>query len=244
IRDIKQEDTSDSQTYKTTISVKFRDNKNQNHSMTFDIPKIVDGKYMKVNGSKKIIKKQLIMKPIVKYKPDEVWITTNYAKYIIEKFGTKNSDKESWLNDVFNKVDINNFILPESNLEYRKGNASLINYEYTTSVEYSNISNFLLEINDGKYNIVFNQRKLLSDIEKYERLSNIKYDADLYFPVGYNSSKLLLINFDDLTMYEYNGTKMASLDTTLTDYLINIITLNTDIDELLRKVSPNVKSNS
>src|SRR5699024_10341853 len=89
IHDVKVEDTSDSQTYKKTVNAKFRDTNNVIHSMTFDIPKIYDGKYMKINGGKKILTKQLFMNPIVKYKPDEVWVTTNYNKFIIEKFGDK-----------------------------------------------------------------------------------------------------------------------------------------------------------
>ena len=42
-----------------------------------------NGKFLYVNGSKKILFKQLVLKPIVKTKPDTVQITTNYNKLFI-----------------------------------------------------------------------------------------------------------------------------------------------------------------
>src|SRR5699024_7266784 len=160
IKDIKIKNKLNRHTNNKTVNTKFRYTNNVIHSMTFDIPKIYDGKYMKINGGKKILTKQLFMNPIVKYKPDEVWVTTNYNKFIIEKFGDKTSNELEWIKTLFDKLEIDEFIKSGKTLKVKKGNASLINIEYLTSVEYNNLSTFLLRISDDKYTILFNQRTL------------------------------------------------------------------------------------
>lgn len=246
INDVKMEDTSNTQTSKNTVNVKFRDVNNINHSMTFDLPKLQDGKYMKINGSKKILTKQLFMNPIVKYKPNEVWITTNYNKFIIEKFGTKHSNELEWISNLTNKVDIKEYVDSDSILNLRKGNISIINNEYTTSVEYVNLSSFLLYISDANYFIDFNQKELLQTIEESTSLSKIVYDTTSRFPVGYNTSKtrLLVADFKDFKIYELTANKEINKEVTLTELVMNMVIENTDIESLDKIVSRGIKTNS
>src|SRR5699024_9556928 len=158
------EDNSDSQSLKNTVKVQFRSPDGLTHNVKFDVPKVIDGKYMKLNGGKKVLTKQLMMWPIVKYKPDTVWITTNYNKFIIEKFGYKENAETEWIKKVIEDDQVIDYIENKSNLSVKKGNASLINNKYVTSVIYDSLSRNILNFQDGNNVLVFNQRSLLGMI--------------------------------------------------------------------------------
>src|SRR5699024_5857078 len=132
---------------------------------------------------------QLMMWPIVKYKPDTVWITTNYNKFIIEKFGYKENAETEWIKKVIEDDQVIEYIESKSKLSVKKGNASLINDKYVTSVIYNSLSRNILTFKDEINTLEFNQRSLLGMISNSNSLSQIDYDQDKYFPIGYNANK-------------------------------------------------------
>ena len=221
IDNINIEDTSDSQTYKDTLRIKLRDEKDQNHSINVDVPKVYDGKYMRINGSKKNITKQLIMLPIIKSKPDEVWITTNSNKITMQRFGRKDNTKTNYLTRLFNKYEeLQGQLTRGSKLDIRTGNSSSSNGVYPVGISYMDISSGLASIHmksDGEfdYTLNFNQKNLLETIENL----NMTYDEELYYPIGFsgtgsdltlmlseiNRDNVFILNKDDNTINRLHG---------------------------------------
>ncbi|UAJ16994.1 hypothetical protein UFVDC4_00067 [Staphylococcus phage vB_SauM-UFV_DC4] len=239
------EDNSDSQSLKNTVKVQFRSPDGLTHNVKFDVPKVIDGKYMKLNGGKKVLTKQLMMWPIVKYKPDTVWITTNYNKFIIEKFGYKENAETEWIKKVIEDDQVIDYIENKSNLSVKKGNASLINNKYVTSVIYNSLSRNILNFQDGTNVLEFNQRSLLGMISDSASLSKIDYDQDKYFPIGYNinKSKLILADKTESVMYECSKSNIKSMEVNIFDYIIDKLDNEVDFGVVDKKFSKNIQSN-
>lgn len=235
-------DNSDSQSLKNTVKVQFRSPDGLTHNVKFDVPKVINGKYMKLNGGKKVLTKQLMMHPIVKYLPEVVWITTNYNKFIIEKFGSKQNSENEWLKRVIDDNQVMDYIKNKENIKIQKGNAALINKEYLISVLYKDISAKVLKYINEDYVIDFNQRSLKKVVEESKSLSNIDYDKDKYFPIGYNQnkSKLILADITESIMYEATKSNMKSLEVNISDFIINELDNKIDFSLIDKKFSKNV----
>ncbi|QXN67858.1 hypothetical protein FPHOBKDP_00104 [Listeria phage LPJP1] len=245
ISDISSEDSSDFQTKKTTLNVKLKDTKGINHKLSLDIPKIYNGRYMMVNGSKKILTKQLLLKPVVKTAPDTVQITTNYNKMFVKRFGRKDTPMLASIKEIFNKFKIEDHLLSGKNIKYSLGNSLLVNSKYLTSVEYNNISNYLLSFSSGKDYYNFNQKLLLEFIDNDDKLNSLEYDSTLYFPVGYTSdkSKLILANFKDYHVYYKGATNNYEfVEESLSRMILLNILMNVD-DEVAKFIDKGIKAN-
>jgi hypothetical protein len=91
IDNIEIKDTSDEFNKQETFNLRYKDSKGGSHTINIDVPKMTNGGYLYLNGSKKFIGKQLFPMPIIKKKPDEVQITTWYNKAFANRRGTKAS---------------------------------------------------------------------------------------------------------------------------------------------------------
>ncbi|WPH64296.1 viral RNA polymerase beta subunit [Staphylococcus phage vB_StaM_PB50] len=238
------EDNSDSQSLKNTVKVQFKSPDGINHNVKFDVPKIIDGKYLKLNGGKKVLTKQLMMYPIVKYRPDTVWITTNYNKFIIEKFGSKENSETEWLKKVIEDKQVLEYIKDKNDISIQKGNSSLINKEYLTSVLYNNLSKNILRFSKDDLIIDFNQRNLKKVISESKTLSEIDYDKDKYYPIGYNSnkSKLILSNTTESIIFKATKSNIESMNINITDYIIEQLEDNIDFSLIDKKFSKNIQA--
>lgn len=239
------EDTSDTQTAKDTLTVKLKDDKNTTHSVTIDIPKIFDGRYMMINGSKKTITKQLMMLPIVKTKPNEVWITTNINKIIMEVFGRKNDLNTNYLLKLTDKANmIKDYLVTGTKFNITKGNASSVNITYPVAIDYmdlsAGISNIKIITKDKvNYDIHFNQKVIRSILED----NKMEIDLEKYYPIGFiNDKKLLLSNNHSGEIIKLVGGKEHVISKSMNQFLISIINevTNENINQL---ASQSVKAN-
>ena len=203
ITDIQTEDSSTVLDKKNTMKIKMKDANNKTHNIKVDIPKIVDGKYIIVNGSKKIIQKQLTLKPIVKTKSDTVQITTNYNKLFITRFGQKKSAKLNILKKIFTGIDLNKYKKNKNIFNFKFGNTIDKNSKYLTSLEYIDISSYLSSFNTSEFTLYFDQSELENHINSNENLSKLKYDSKEYFPIGFNNdnNKLIVCSLKDYSIY-------------------------------------------
>ncbi|WP_171567791.1 hypothetical protein, partial [Brevibacillus sp. MCWH] len=121
-------------------------------------PKFIDDKFMYLNGNKKIIIKQLFMKPIVKTGPDEVQVCTNYNKIFLRRHGNKVSAKiekfKKTLNTQFKGILV------------KYGNNISINNKYKTTVEYDEISKNITYLKVKNYEFYFNQDEMKEALNK------------------------------------------------------------------------------
>lgn len=209
IEDIKSENTSTDLTKKMTYTIKFKDSEKRSHTLKIDYPIILNDRFMMIDGSKKLIMKQILLAPIVKIGPDEVEVTTNYRKFFMERFGRKLIQKNELYKKFFasNPEIINSYLKKGSSFKYRLGNSSVINSQFKTSIEYSDLSSFLMSISTKEYILLFNQKEMKEVIESniliedvndknFNVLTSINYDKDKLFPIGYSRDKSKLLISD------------------------------------------------
>ena len=158
IKDIKIEDSSDELNYKDTYKVVLEDENRIRHNLTFDVPKFVDDKFLYLNGSKKIITKQLFMKPIVKTGESEVQVCSNYNKIFIRRHGVNMSPKI----EKFKKAIASNVL----GIKVQNGDASKINNNYKTTLEYDELSKSFISVKCNKAEFIFDQNVVQSKLRK------------------------------------------------------------------------------
>jgi hypothetical protein len=176
IRKIESEDTSDEMNFKETYTVELEDANRVRHRLKFDMPKFIDDKFMYLNGNKKIIDKQLTLKPIVKIGPNEVKIATSYNRAFISRHGQKVSAKI----EKFKKAVIGN----PKGITVKYGNNVAANTNYKTTIEYDEISKDFTYLRFGNSEFYFNQ----DEVTKICKDRNIKIQ-DNQLCVGFIDKK-------------------------------------------------------
>jgi hypothetical protein len=199
IRKIDIADSSDELNFKETYDVELEDVNRVRHRLKFDMPKFIDDKFMYLNGNKKIIIKQLFMKPVVKLGPNSVQIVTNYKKIFLERYGTKVSTKT----ERFKKaIDTK----PKGML-VKYGNNISDNNAYKTTIEYDEISSLISYLKVKNVEFYFNQNEMLAELKK----RNLKVPGENLMPIGIKTEGSL------------TSVVTVDLDTQLTDGGIEII---------------------
>ena len=196
IREVTKEDTSDPMTAKETWTFSLEDSERRRHTLKFDVPKFIEGKYMMINGNKKVFNNQRVMKPLVKTAPDTVQVCTTYNKIFMTRYG---ENVES-IYEKFRQLVLNN-----KAFKVVQGNCSKTNAEYKTSIEYDTLAKTFVEIivdigrNNVKRHFVFNQPLLKKMIEKdgtekakeiYERITK---DDNIALFVDYQNGKIVFV---------------------------------------------------
>jgi len=151
IRGIERVDSSDELNLKETYTFDLEDENRVRHKLKFDIPKFIDDKFLYLGGNKKIIMKQLFMKPVVKTGPDEVQICTNYNKMFIRRYGNKISSKIEKMRKLLYEQK------EGKGIKVKYGNNLSINNKYDTTIEYDELSKSFTYIRIGKTEFYFNQ---------------------------------------------------------------------------------------
>ena len=177
-------DTSDELNYKDTYTVVLEDVNRQRHTLTVDVPKFIDDKYLWIGGSKKLILKQNFLLPVVKSGPDEVQIVTNYNKMFIRRIGTKStSSVERIIRMMKENEDINKY--------FTMGNAYILNMDFITSVEYDEFSRRFLSFKCGDTEVIFDQNEIM---KKMDKLGATSGERDIV--IGFVKNTPIIIDMD------------------------------------------------
>lgn len=187
--DVKIEDTSTELSYQETYTVEFEDENRKRHTIKVNIPKLVDDKFLIINGKKRVIQKQLVGLPVIKTGPDEVQIVTNYNKLWISRIGTRfNPNMER-----FKKILLDPSKRPEkTTVQVYKGYNSVINQQYLTCLEYDDLAAKFNKIVINDCTFVFSVDMLKEELgDKYKdaTLENIMigYRGKQKTPIVYNT---------------------------------------------------------
>lgn len=251
IKDIKLNSNDTDMNKQSLLEVDFKDDTNVVHKFKINVPEIKDGKFLYINGNKKIIMKQIVFLPVVKLEPDRVQITTNYNKHFVTRFGQKFSEKLDYLKKLFTKYNLMNYKKQGSTFSFKYGNSLKNNGKFTTTSEYNDISSYLYSLNVENYVFIFDQLYLNDTFNSVkpnydEKLSlKSKYDKKNYFIVGYlkDKSKLILSNITDKLIYFFDGKNYEPLNVTLSSLLISLIYNNTN-EKVKSLTSSKVKTNT
>lgn len=199
VLDMKKDDTSDQFTYKDTYIVKFEDDNQRRHTLKVDIPKITEDGVIRINGNDKVLRKQLIFKPVVKIEPDTVWLTSYLNKVIIERNGLV-TNKVSFL---LKRLIMEN-LRTNPNVEIKYGNFTSNNRDYLTTIEFDELSekyeSITIKKRIEKVSFIFDINKLFSEYMKLEgknlsMISEIKENPNL-LPIGINYNEKKIIYLD------------------------------------------------
>lgn len=165
VTNVKIEDTSTEMVYQDTYTVEFEDENRKRHTIKVNIPKLVDDKFLIINGKKRVIEKQLVGLPVIKTGPDEVQIVTNYNKLWLSRVGTRfNPNMER-----FKKIILDPEKRPEkTSIRVFKGDNSVINRPYLTCLEYDDLASRFNKIIINDCTFVFSVDMLKEELgDKY-----------------------------------------------------------------------------
>ena len=182
IRKVEVEDSSDELNYKETYRIYLEDENRNRHTITVDIPKFIEDKFMYLGGNKKLIIKQNFMYPVVKTAPDTVQIVTNINKMFITRIGTRSLGIiEKTKKFISSNPDVNKY--------FKFGNASIVNRDYLTTIEYDELSKMIVEFKSNGTQIYLNQKKALSVADE----KNIKIPEGFIF-IGFRDKEPILLD--------------------------------------------------
>ena len=190
-------DTSDPLNYKETWRVVLEDVNRQRHTISVDIPKFVDDKFLYLGGNKKTITKQNFFYPVVKTGPDTVQIVTNYNKVFIRRLGTKSfSNVERLIKLVSKDSKVATY--------FRMGNAFNLNGGRISTIEFDEMSKTFYQFQHGDTTIFFAR-------EKSDALGFIEREG--YMVVGVKADKPIYINLSKQTTDDGKGVIDLIVDT-------------------------------
>ena len=152
VRSITSEDTSDISNYKETWTVELEDELRVRHRMVFDVPKVIDGRFLYLGGNRKFINNQQLLLPIVKVEPDTVQLVSNYNKIFIRRYGEKVSQVNEKLKKALGE-DI-------KGVRVQRGKYDTENKAYVTTIDYDDLSKLFKEININGTRLIFNQTEI------------------------------------------------------------------------------------
>ena len=175
--DVSMEDRSTSEDAIITYTVHLEDSLGKRHTLRFDMPKIINKRFLRLRGNDKIIPGQLINLPIIKTDEDTVQVVSNYNKIFITRYGQvgKINQSTNALIRALTKLKENNYKLevkddidePLNPSKIDLGNNAKISAKYELPAEYVELSKIFNKIttNDGRV-YYFNRDELIHKLEE------------------------------------------------------------------------------
>lgn len=219
------EDTSDISSQKYTYTYELEDERGKKHTIVIDIPKVIDGNRLRINGNNKTVQKQLCLMPIVKTDPDTVVITSWYNKLYIYRQG-KNVNTAT--------ASIKRYLTTKEGLEAYKGvisNCYAKNKPFNTTLEYDSYSKSLESIKGNRKEIYFNVQLCLDVLAK-KGVDTSKIDLVKSLPLGFDNANKTPIIID------------LDSNQSVTDYLRDNVISDEDYNKISRKAKGSNKMNS
>lgn len=186
--DIKVEDTTTSEDYIKTYFVQCENEKGKRFSLVFDVPKVKQGRFMKLRGNDKILNGQLVLLPCVKTDDDTVQLVSNYNKIFIRRYGTtsgKSCPAVDRLIKALNKYEGND-------IKVTWGDCSRLCAKYNLPFDYIDLSSVILKIETK--NIIFYMNP--DEIKSTYNISDNEYVAheiDDEFPYAYDKNNKTIL---------------------------------------------------
>ena len=174
--DVAVEDRSTSEDSILTYTVHLEDSLGKRHTLRFDMPKIINKRFLRLRGNDKIIPGQLINLPIIKTDEDTVQVVSNYNKIFITRYGQvgKINQSTNALIRALTKLKENNYKLEvkdgdavDSPSKIDLGNNAKISAKYELPAEYVELSKIFNKVttSDGRV-YYFNRDELVHKLEE------------------------------------------------------------------------------
>ena len=214
VRSIASEDTSDLSNYKETYTIELEDEMRVRHKLIFDVPKVIDGRFLYLGGNRKFINNQQLLLPIVKVEPDTVQLVSNYNKIFIRRYG----DKVSQTNEKLKKA------LSEDikGIKVIRGKYDTENKVYVTTIDYDDMAKLYREINIDGTRIIFKQEEIRSMMVSAIKNIESKLDKEL-LPLAVKGGTYYCIDLtkDEVVVINQQG-KTQSTGKGLIDFMLSL----------------------
>lgn len=186
IKSIRVEDTSTVADLKDTWHIQLVDQFGKSQTVTVDIPKFYQNRFLIIERNRKVILKQNCFLPVIKDTPDTVIISSSNKKITVTRKSGKNMtlSQVARLFKLIAKLDDNDLFLP--------GDSTKINTNgsYVNSLEFDEIGRRLYRYTSGDTQLYFNRQYLKEMVEpKFTGKLN-----DDEFLIGYQGSIPIVIN--------------------------------------------------
>lgn len=178
VRHIEVEDISTSEDYLYLYKVECEDAYGKRFTVSLEIPKLKDNRYMRLHGNDKILSGQLLLLPIIKTDVDTVQVVSNYNKIFIRRYGN-NTGKSFVVTDKIHKALSKYVANKGTKIKVSIGDNSRICNKYELPIDYIDLASAYNTIESDSFIIYFNQDKIR---EVYKN----KIDPSKGIPVGYN----------------------------------------------------------
>lgn len=167
ITGIEVKDSSTVMDYKETWTVHLTDEVKGKHTITVDLPKFIDNRFMLLGGNKWIILNQNLYNPLTKENPDTVILTTQYNKITIERYATKSL---SYIERMFSMIKKH----PDNNV-FTAGNLMTVNKNFVCALEYDEYSKRLFSFKSKDCEIYFSRPYLKETFKDITGLKDTEY---------------------------------------------------------------------
>lgn len=187
IIDIKIEDTSTNMDYIDTYTVQTEDGFGKRATLTFDIPKFKNNRFMRLRGNEKIMSGQLMLLPCLKTDEDTVQCVSNYNKIFVRRHGLKGRSYPS--SDVLNKAlhKFTNLYKGNKDIKIWFGDNTAICSKHELPADYIDLASEVNRIETKTSIYYFNQD---------EYYQNFKVDQNLGLPYAVNKADNSIRYFD------------------------------------------------
>lgn len=175
IRNLKKEDTSTTGNLVETWTCDYESAQGKRYTITVDIPKFIDNKYMVLRGNRKSIPIQLFLMPIIKTDEGAVQLVSSYKKIFIYKFGDSSGKSNIATDKLLKTLNKGTF----KSIKLVTGDNARICSKYELPIDYIDISSSYSRIETPKHVFIFNQDTLREEIT---------VDDNLGVCLGYNKS--------------------------------------------------------
>lgn len=171
VRLIEVEDTSTSEDYVMTYKVAMEDVTGKQFTITFDMPKFVNNRFMHLRGNDKVISGQLFNLPCTKTDDDTVQVVSNYRKIMISRYGAmgKTYPTSDRLIKALNKYE-------GKDIKISLGDNSRVCSKYELPVDYIDLASIYNKIETSRYIIYFDQDEYRKRYNLEKGLIPIAYD--------------------------------------------------------------------
>ena len=201
-------------------TVEFEDENRKRHRFSFQLPKMYQEKYMYLNDQKMNLLHQKFPFPVTKVSPSRCQAVTNYKKIFTERYGTNLSPRVTRLIKTLLSPNCPNVV------RVVRGDATSINRQWMTSMEFDEIASNITRIDIGKSGSVVNlyfsimEAAAVINPDMAPKPKDEKYDL---IPLGRIKSN------NNTTLYFISGTTNKVYDDTgkdcgeLTEFIIGTI---------------------
>lgn len=217
VRDVTVVDNSSSEDVLDLWTIQCEDYRGTKFTLKVDIPRFIEGNFLKLRGNEKVIMIQSTLIPIIKSDTDECQIigVGGYNKIFVRKYGSsvgKSMPSSNRLIRSLNKFVKNN----KSTFKVEYGDNRKICDRYELPIDYIDIAGVLNTIESKNYKIYFNQDELRLHYQVDDTKGlPIGIQKRVIDPVNKTANDIILyytpeIKKDIPTVVEYIGSLLCS----------------------------------